>query len=106
MNSEYYVANFKTYTQALGLTKVKMHLLVPREGWPSPPTGTGGRSPLNKHRFLRARNDLVTGLIPGWGTRLGCRPAPWLGACKRQLIDVSLAHGCFSLSLSFSLPSL
>ena len=37
-------------------------------------------------------NKKVTSLIPSQGTCLGCRPGPQLGACKRQLIDVSLTH--------------
>ena len=37
-------------------------------------------------------NQKVAGLIPGQGTCLGCRPGLWLGACERQLIDVSLTH--------------
>ena len=43
-------------------------------------------------------------VVPNQGTRLGCEPGPWLGACKGQLIDVSLAHQCFSPSLSPSHP--
>ena len=42
----------------------------------------------------------VTGSIPGQGACLGYRQGPQLGACKRQPIDVSLAHQCFSPSLS------
>ena len=38
----------------------------------------------------RPTNRKVTGLIPGQGMCLGCRPGPWLGAFKRQPIDVSL----------------
>ena len=37
-------------------------------------------------------NQRVAGLIPGQGTCLGCGPGPWLGACKREPIDVSLTH--------------
>ena len=37
-------------------------------------------------------NWKVTGLIPGQGTCLGCGPGPWVEACKRQLIDVSVIH--------------
>ena len=44
------------------------------------------------------------GSIPSQGTCLGCGPGPQLGACERQLINVSLIHQCFSY-LSFSLPS-
>ena len=29
-------------------------------------------------------NQRVAGLIPSQGTRLGCRPGPWLGAHERQ----------------------
>ena len=46
----------------------------------------------------------VTGSTPSQGTCLGCRPGPQLGACERQLIDVSSPISMF-LSLSFSLPS-
>ena len=49
-------------------------------------------------------NQKVSGSIPGQGTSLGCGLGPLLGACKRQLINVSLAHQCF-FSLSFFLPS-
>ena len=49
-------------------------------------------------------NPKVIGLIPGQGTCLGCGPGPQLGVCKRQPIDVSLAHWHFSPSLSASLP--
>ena len=52
-------------------------------------------------------NRKVTGLIPNWDTLLGHRPGPQLGVCKRQPIDVSVAHQCFSSSLSPSFsPSL
>ena len=47
----------------------------------------------------RPANQKVTGLIPSQGTCLGCRPGLQLGADKRQLINVSLTHQCFSLSL-------
>ena len=50
-----------------------------------------------------ATNGKVTGLVPCQGLCLGCRPGPQLRACKRQPIDVSLAHRCFSLSLSLPL---
>ena len=40
----------------------------------------------------------------GQGTRLGCRPCPWLGVCERQPSDVALTHQYFSPSLSPSLP--
>ena len=46
----------------------------------------------------------VTGSIPSQGTYQGCRPGPQLGVCKRQPIDVSLAHWYFSSALSPSLP--
>ena len=35
-------------------------------------------------------NQKVTSLIPTEDTCLGCGPGPQLGACERQLIDVSL----------------
>ena len=44
----------------------------------------------------------VTGSIPSQGTCLGCRPGPQLGACEREVIDVS--HTWLFLSLSPSLP--
>ena len=34
------------------------------------------------------------------GTCLGCGPGPQLGICEKQLIYVSLAHRCFSPSIS------
>ena len=43
----------------------------------------------------------VTGSIPNQGTCLGWGQS---GVCKRQQIDVCLAHRCFSRSLSPSLP--
>ena len=49
-------------------------------------------------------NWKMVGSIPGQGTCLGCRFGPSQGECKRQLIDVSLSHQCFSPSLSPSLP--
>ena len=49
-------------------------------------------------------NQKVTGSISGQGTCLGCRPGPQLGECKRQQINVSLTHQCFSPSFSPSLP--
>ena len=49
-------------------------------------------------------NRKVTGSIPSQGTCLGYRPGPQLRASERQPIDVSLAHQCFSPSLSYSLP--
>ena len=43
--------------------------------------------------------------ILGQGTRPGCGSGPQLGVCERRPhIDVSLAHQCFSPSLSPSLP--
>ena len=42
----------------------------------------------------------IPGSIPGQGTCLHCGPGRWLGACKRQTIDASLTHCCFSPSLS------
>ena len=53
----------------------------------------------------RLINWKVACLIPSWGTCLGCGPSPLLRVCERQLINVSLAHQCFSPSLSPSLPS-
>ena len=41
----------------------------------------------------------ATGLIPSQGTRLGCKPGPWLGVWERQLIDLSLSHWSFPPSL-------
>ena len=38
----------------------------------------------------RPKKPKVTSLIPSEGTCLGCGPVPGLGACDRQLIDVSL----------------
>ena len=36
-------------------------------------------------------NQKITGLVPGQGTCLGCRPGPHWGVCERQPhIDVSL----------------
>ena len=32
------------------------------------------------------------GSIPGQGTCLCCRAGPWVQACERWLINVSLAH--------------
>ena len=37
-------------------------------------------------------NQKVTSLIPSQGTCLDCEPGPQLGACKRQLINVTLTH--------------
>ena len=56
-------------------------------------------------------NQKVASLILGQGTSLGGGPGPWLGVwgvCKRQLMDVSLAHQCFipSLALSLKIKSL
>ena len=48
-------------------------------------------------------NQKVASSIPSQDTCLDCGPGPWLRACKRQLIDVSLIHKCFSPSLSPSL---
>ena len=52
----------------------------------------------------RPVNQKGTGSIPSQGTCLACRPGPWLGVYKRQLMDVSLSHRCFSPSLSPFLP--
>ena len=49
-------------------------------------------------------NWRVARSIPSQGTCLGCRPGPQLGAGKRQLVNVSLAHQCFSPSLYPSSP--
>ena len=49
-------------------------------------------------------NQKVTSLIPSQGTRLGYGPGPQMVVHARQHIDVSLAHLCFSPSLSPSLP--
>ena len=46
----------------------------------------------------------VAASTPSRGTCLGCGPGSQLGACERQLINVSLVHRCFFLSLSPSLP--
>ena len=46
----------------------------------------------------------VADSIPSQGTYLACGPSPQVVVCKRQLIDLSLAHWCFSPSLSPSLP--
>ena len=43
------------------------------------------------------QSERFAALIPSQGTCLGCRPGPQLGACKRQLINVSFAFRCFSL---------
>ena len=45
-------------------------------------------------------NQRVASLIPSQGTCLGCGPGPWLRACERQLIDVSLPP--FTLSLKIN----
>ena len=52
---------------------------------------------------LRPANWNITGLIPVLGTCLGCGPGPQLEACKRQPIDISLTHQCFSFSFTPSL---
>ena len=49
-------------------------------------------------------NCKVTGSISVQGMCLGCGPSPQLEAGKRQPIDVSLAHQCFSPSVSPSFP--
>ena len=48
-----------------------------------------GVAPWTEHK---PENQKVTGLIPGQGTCLGCRPGPRLGVFENQWIDVSLAH--------------
>ena len=37
-------------------------------------------------------NQRVAGSIPSHGTCLGCRAGPWLRACERQPIYVSLTR--------------
>ena len=49
-------------------------------------------------------NLKVTGSIPGQGTCLDCGLGPQLGAWKRHLINVCLAHQSFSSSRSPFLP--
>ena len=49
-------------------------------------------------------NPQVMGSIPSQGMCLDCGPGPQLETCERQLIDVFVAHQCFSPSLSPSLP--
>ena len=49
-------------------------------------------------------NQKVSGSVPSQSTHLGCWPGSQSGACERQPIDVSLAHQCFSPSLSPSFP--
>ena len=48
-------------------------------------------------------NPRVVSLIPCQGTCLGFWPGPQLGARKREPMDASLTHRCFSPSLSASL---
>lgn len=48
----------------------------------------------------------VTGSIPIQGTGPGCGLHPQKGACRRQLINFSFSHGCFSLSFPLPSPSL
>ena len=48
-------------------------------------------------------NQRVVGWIPSQGTFLGCGFGPGRGAYKRQLVNVSPSHQCFSPSLSPSL---
>ena len=43
----------------------------------------------------RPENQNVTDAIPG---QVSCRPGPQLGVFKKQLINVSLTHQCFSPS--------
>lgn len=50
MKSEYYISNFKT--SVLGLTKVKVHLLMLIKGRLIPLTGIVGYSLLNENRYL------------------------------------------------------
>ena len=37
-------------------------------------------------------NQRLAGSIPSQGTCLGCGPDSLLGACEKQLVDVSLTH--------------
>ena len=46
----------------------------------------------------------VTGSFPRQDTSLGCGFSPWLGAYRRQAVNVSLSHQCFSPSLLPSFP--
>ena len=49
-------------------------------------------------------NQSVASLIPSQGTCLGCGSGAQQGVCERQLIDVSIAHPCFSSNINVSLP--
>ena len=51
----------------------------------------------------RPIDQKVVGSIPSQDTYLGCRLGPWSGH-KRQVINVSLSHRCFSLCLSPFFP--
>ena len=48
-------------------------------------------------------NQRVSSSIPSQGTCLGCGPGPWLRACERQPVNVSLTRQCFSPSLPIPL---
>ena len=48
----------------------------------------------------------LLGSNPSQGTCLGCRSGLQLGACEKQLINVSLTHQCFSPILFLPFPSL
>ena len=47
----------------------------------------------------------VVGSIPGQGTCVGLGFDPSWAVCRRELINVSFSHQCFSLSLSLLPPS-
>ena len=47
----------------------------------------------------RPANQRVAGLIPSWGTGLGCGPGPQLGVRERSLIHVSLPVFLLSLKV-------
>ena len=49
-------------------------------------------------------NRKVAGSIPSQTTWLACGPSPQMGACEKQLIDVSLSYQFYFPSLSPSLP--
>ena len=74
----------------------------------------GGRSEVQKicialtgvAQWIECRrvNQKVAGSILSQGTCLGCGTGPQVGLCKRQPVNISLTHRCFSSSLSSSLP--
>ena len=57
---------------------------------------------------VSAINQKVESSPPGQGTCLGCSAGlvPGQGTYERQLIDVSLSHRCFPLSLPFPLSKI